>query len=341
MAHAEPRSTPLREGAIGVLTGATYGVVHTLSGHPLDNLKAQLQLTSKFHGVGSIATARSMWRQDGLAGFFRGAFHPMWGSAIYRAIMISGYEACYTFFEQRYPDDSFWKREYAGGCVRPMVVASATLTSLCRSLVEAPIEQAKVMRQTNRPWEWGLLYRGLPVQTARTTALLVLIFVPYDVARRKAPGVFGSLSGQVGIVTAVCAFAYAAAWSCAEPFHGGCVPCQLTARCSTWQAARDAEELRAGGRAAARRDAGGAAALPGWPARPLPRRGPRRALRRAAQWLRHACHERSRQPAGDATRPARLRGRRPGFVTRETCESTCAPRASRTRAPRRLPGHLQ
>jgi hypothetical protein len=88
----------------------------------------------------------------------------------------------YTFFETWCAETSVWKREYFG-FLRPMVLTSAIFTSLCRAVAEAPIEQAKVMRQTGRQWQWSSLYRGVTAQTGRTTAMLVLIFVPYDVRR--------------------------------------------------------------------------------------------------------------------------------------------------------------
>jgi hypothetical protein len=91
----------------------------------------------------------------------------------------------YTFFEAHCAETSVWKREYFG-FLRPMVLTAAIFTSLCRTVAEAPIEQAKVMRQTGRPWQWGSLYRGVIAQTGRTTAMLVFIFVPYDVRRAGA-----------------------------------------------------------------------------------------------------------------------------------------------------------
>ena len=211
MAHNEPRSTPLREGMIGIFTGGLYGIAHTLSGHPLDNIKARLQMDKAMHSKSSLEAARMMWCQEGLKAFFRGCLHPLWGSAVYRSMMISGYELCYTFFEQRFDATSFWQQEYCQGLVRPMVVASAILTTLVRVTVEAPIEQAKVMRQTGRAWEWNLLYRGIASQTVRTAAMLTLIFVPYDYAKRKTT-LFGSFFGQFAVVTTTCGFAYAAAW---------------------------------------------------------------------------------------------------------------------------------
>ena len=204
MAHNEKRSSPLREGGIAIFTGATYGAAHTLSGHPLDNIKAKLQMDSSFHGKTLAGTVRQMWAEGGSRSFWRGCIPPLWGSAVYRSIMMSAYEASYTYFEQNTSRDSFWHREYCGGVVRPLVVASTLACSLCRAVAEAPIEQAKVMGQTGQPWRVATLYRGFFTQTVRTTAMLTCIFVPYDYARRETT-LFRALWGQSLICTVVCA----------------------------------------------------------------------------------------------------------------------------------------
>ena len=149
MAHLERRSTPEREGQIALLTGAIYGVAHTLSGHPLDNLKARLQLDRSLHGSSAPAAARHLWRTEGLIAFFRGCGPPLWGSAVYRAVMMSSYELSFTYLEA-FPDEHLVKGEHFG-CVRPVVVFSAIFCALCRTVVEAPIEQAKVTYQLGRP----------------------------------------------------------------------------------------------------------------------------------------------------------------------------------------------
>ena len=43
--------------ARAVFTGAIYGAVHTLSGHPLDNIKAKMQLDVNCHGTNSEVSA--------------------------------------------------------------------------------------------------------------------------------------------------------------------------------------------------------------------------------------------------------------------------------------------
>lgn len=211
--HSEARASPLREGLIGVVTGGIYGAAHTISGHPLDNLKARMQLDKAFHNMGALATARRLWVTEGVVAFTRGALHPLWGSAVYRSIMISTYELGYTYFESLEPS-SPWKVELLG-VVRPGVVVSAIGCSACRAVVEAPIEQAKVMQQTGRAIELDprKLYRGFADQTSRTTVMLLCIFVPYDYVKRKTR-LFTDygLLGQWIVVTSVCAFGYTIGW---------------------------------------------------------------------------------------------------------------------------------
>ena len=79
MAHNERRASPAREGAIGLVTGAVYGITHTLSGHPLDNIKARLQMDKSFFGLSAVRAAKQMWTREGIQSFFRGALHPLWG----------------------------------------------------------------------------------------------------------------------------------------------------------------------------------------------------------------------------------------------------------------------
>mmetsp|Transcript_2400 Transcript_2400/g.6989 ORF Transcript_2400/g.6989 Transcript_2400/m.6989 type:complete len:197 (+) Transcript_2400:121-711(+) len=186
MAHTEARASPWREFQLGVLGGCIYGATHTLSGHPLDNLKARLQLDKSYYNLGSFRAAQKLWVEHGLLGFFRGCVPPLIGSTMYRSIMLSTYEWSYTFLDKRYGKGSFMKAEILDGYIpRPMVFASALFCSLCRSIAEAPFEYAKVMQQTDRAWQLSDVYRGLPMQTYRTSAMLILIFGPFDVIKQK------------------------------------------------------------------------------------------------------------------------------------------------------------
>ena len=65
MTHVEKRATPLREFQIAVVAGGFYGATHTVSGHPLDNVKARMQLDPSYRGLGPLAAMRALWRADG------------------------------------------------------------------------------------------------------------------------------------------------------------------------------------------------------------------------------------------------------------------------------------
>lgn len=200
MAHTERRGSKEREFLLGVMGGAIYGAAHTLSGHPLDNLKAKMQLDPKYFSLGTPAAARTLFAEAGVAGFFRGVVPPLIGSTIYRSAMMSSYEAAYTYFDQETRTDSIWKAEVLGGWFpRPMVLASTFLSSFCRSAVESPFEYMKVMRQTGRSWNLIDCYRGVGVQTLRTTGMLLFIFGPYDVIRNKTD-LMSTKLGQVIIL---------------------------------------------------------------------------------------------------------------------------------------------
>lgn len=221
------------------------------------------------------------------------------------------YEASYTFFEASCTEDSPWKRELFG-FLRPMVLASSIFTSLCRTVVEAPIEQAKVMRQTGRPWEWSTLYRGVTAQTARTTAMLVAIFVPYDVRpsgvadrkRHRSPDAEytctrSTLAARRSPLPATPRASGGAAQDTTlryadRPVLRGDVG--LCLRVCTRVATGDDQELRASRIAQAGRQPCRAASLPRWPARAVPWGWARHRVRRPAQRLRDAGDERLGQP---------------------------------------------
>ncbi|KAJ1459704.1 mitochondrial carrier domain-containing protein [Pelagophyceae sp. CCMP2097] len=212
MAHTERRASPMREGQLAVVGGAIYGASHTISGHPLDNVKAALQLEPKYRGLSAVGCAKALWRDVGWRGFTRGVGGPLWGSAVYRSVMMSSYEFSFTALgavDKASPWGGVLHAEVLG--VRPLVVAAVVFSSLCRATLESPFEYAKVMAQTGRGWVFRDVYRGVAMQTVRTTVMLTFIFVPYDIAARKTTWM-QHIGSQWLFVSGVCAAAYAAAW---------------------------------------------------------------------------------------------------------------------------------
>jgi len=210
MTHNEKRGSVLREAQISLFTGSLYGATHTFTGHPLDTIKSKMQLQEGYSDLNAIKTAKRIFRTEGLLGFFRGCVPPLWGSMMYRGIMMSAYEASYTYFDQNYSDESRIKQEVCFG-LRPVVPISTVICSIARCFFESPIEYAKVMRQTGRNWTIQHIYRGFWWQVIRTTAMLLPIFSVVDIFRRKTQ-VLNSLGGNFLVTAGACGGAYFFCW---------------------------------------------------------------------------------------------------------------------------------
>ncbi len=89
-----------------------------------------------FANASTLTVAKTIWAQEGIPGFFRGCVPPLWGSMIYRGIMMSGYEYSFTVLEKNFDNNSFMKSEIGGG-LRPMVVCSSVFASLTRAVIES------------------------------------------------------------------------------------------------------------------------------------------------------------------------------------------------------------
>ena len=210
MTHNEKRSNPYKEAQLALFTGGLFGAAHTVSGHPLDTIKSRMQINTNYLKLNTFQTAGKILKDDGIRCFFRGMVPPLWGSTVYRAVMLSAYEFAFTHIEQNYPDDHFVKQEMVGG-LRPVVLASAFFASAARSGLENPIEYAKVMGQTNQKWIFADIYRGFSAQCIRNTGLLIPIFCMVDYSRRKTD--YMKQPSGIFMVTSVAASAgYLMAW---------------------------------------------------------------------------------------------------------------------------------
>lgn len=182
MTHNEKRSNPFKEAQLALFTGGLFGAAHTVSGHPLDTIKSRMQLSKDYLKLNSFQTTARIFQTEGIRGFFKGMVPPLWGSTVYRAVMLSAYEFAFTHIELKYPDDHYLRKEY--GYFRPVVLMSAFFASAVRSGFENPIEYAKVMGQTSRKWVFSDIYRGFTSQCIRNTGMLLPIFCMVDISRR-------------------------------------------------------------------------------------------------------------------------------------------------------------
>ena len=159
MTHSEKRASAFVEAKLALFTGSIYGATHTftgelklhhvvthhlkllshLSGHPLDTIKSKMQIQTGYTHRGSWGVAMKIYSTDGVRGFFRGCVPPLWGSMIYRGIMMSSYEFAYTYFDKHFEDSHAIKTELGPTGLRPMVPLSSLFASMCRGVVESKL----------------------------------------------------------------------------------------------------------------------------------------------------------------------------------------------------------
>ena len=117
-----------------VVAGMTAGVLGTVLGYPLDGLKTRMQAGAA-GSDGIAALARRIWREEGLAGYYRGVASPLVALTILNTLNFSTYAVMRKVFQVR--DEviatSFeWRIGLAGACVGPL-----------SSLISTPFELVK------------------------------------------------------------------------------------------------------------------------------------------------------------------------------------------------------
>mmetsp|Transcript_20951 Transcript_20951/g.64477 ORF Transcript_20951/g.64477 Transcript_20951/m.64477 type:complete len:275 (+) Transcript_20951:426-1250(+) len=171
-----------REFALALGTGALYGATNTVVGHPFDTVKTKMQAQAGFTG-GATATAKRIFATDGFAGFYRGCLPPMWGSAVYRSAQFAVYDLLYNEAGARAPELA--RRKVPGTDMELRVPAAGVVGATARTVLESPIEYAKVKGQTGQAWRFSEIYRGAGLQWARTGPMMTLYFCLFDACKRN------------------------------------------------------------------------------------------------------------------------------------------------------------
>lgn len=184
MASTRPQRSLAQQYAVSTATGAVFGASNTIVGHPFDTVKTKLQAQSGFGGsMSTVEACAAIWRADGALGFYRGCLPPMWGSAVYRSAQFAVFETLHArlaevpALRQRLlpaVSDTEARTPLAG-------MAGAT----ARTLLEQPIEYAKVKGQTGQQWVLREIYQGALLQWARTGPMMTFWFCAMEAAKRQ------------------------------------------------------------------------------------------------------------------------------------------------------------
>ena len=161
MTSTEARgASATREFALALASGGLYGATNTVVGHPFDTVKTKMQTQSGFTSTGALASARQILSSEGAVGFYRGCLPPMWGSAVYRSAQFAVYDLLYAEAE-KYPSSL---EHVPGTDMQWRVLGAGAVGATARTVLESPIEYAKVKGQTNQKWKLGEVYRGAGLQ---------------------------------------------------------------------------------------------------------------------------------------------------------------------------------
>lgn len=140
-------------GINDLLSGTMGGVAQVLSGHPLDTVKVRMQSASAAadkRGMGQIFT--ETFRQEGLAGLYKGATSPLAGAMLHNAAVFFSYGIGKRLVCQ------FNGKEFNESAMTiPEIWYSGALVGATVSIFEGPIDLLKSKVQA----QWGKgIYKG-------------------------------------------------------------------------------------------------------------------------------------------------------------------------------------
>lgn len=210
------------EAIYGLLSGALFGLVSPIVGHPFDTVKTQMQ--AQHTALSTRQVIRTIYHdQGGVAGFYRGLLPPLLGSILYRGILFSAYSGAYAACADPWHEPL----PYTFSILRPSVLVGSLAAASARTVIESPLDYIKVRRQLGRPIlrpgtdivsvsAVGQLFQGFTPTFLRTLGLLGSFFVMVDCSVRYIPEIVTAPVYGPFFKGGICA---TAAWVFAFPFE--------------------------------------------------------------------------------------------------------------------------
>jgi solute carrier family 25 carnitine/acylcarnitine transporter 20/29 len=194
-----------RDGLIGLMSGAVFGLVSLVVGHPFDTLKTKMQAQMTYSTGSQFHVLYNVLRREGVIGLYRGCIPPLISSPILRSAQFGAYaegtptrsrndgyhnlfsssDICryYLFYFLVYSlttpkDKTKQPPKILGIDVR--ILLGGCAGGIARGLIECPFDVAKTTRQTGTSWRLRELTRGLGANIARNAPLLTFFFIFAD-----------------------------------------------------------------------------------------------------------------------------------------------------------------
>lgn len=88
-----------QEALLGLVSGMVFGAVSPVVGHPFDTVKTRMQAEMRCHTIGTADVVKTIYRNEGIFGFYRGFIPPLVGSMAFRGVLFSAYSGTYAACE--------------------------------------------------------------------------------------------------------------------------------------------------------------------------------------------------------------------------------------------------
>jgi solute carrier family 25 carnitine/acylcarnitine transporter 20/29 len=133
-----------KEAFFGLVSGMMFGLVSPTVGHPFDTIKTKMQVEAVYQNLGFFQSARRIYETNGIRGFYRGFVPPLMASVAFRGLQFSAYSGTYSACSKY--EALSTEIPYTGG-LRPSVLIGAMAASICRAVIESPMDFIKVRFQ--------------------------------------------------------------------------------------------------------------------------------------------------------------------------------------------------
>ncbi|KAF5347881.1 hypothetical protein D9757_007688 [Collybiopsis confluens] len=225
-------------GNKAVISALSASGISTFAGYPLDSLKSRLQTIKTPITVPRLAI--TVYKEEGVAGFYRGLWIPLFTISFVRAASFTIYTSTKEYFQKRQwlTRDSIIDVSLVGGIAGALSGALISVGSALRRQLEYSIASSKgihlarapgtldAVREIFRTSGFGGLYTGFRLHFTRDTMGTMLYFCEYDGMRyllgRQRSGEQAAIPSwlpiHVSLVPFVCgSFAGVTSWALIYP----------------------------------------------------------------------------------------------------------------------------
>ena len=167
------------------IAGYAYGTTTVIVGQPLETIKTLQQAqscTTSGKNLSSFTIASTLWKNDGIKGFYRGGLPLLVGGGLIRSFQFGFYKESLKFIR----DHNIGPSERISG-LDFQVVMAGLIGGLGRGIAETPFEYIKVRRQVQKQMKITELLKGSKQTLLRNSFLFASFAIYMDLSDMLFP----------------------------------------------------------------------------------------------------------------------------------------------------------